>query len=193
MTDLRHRIARAIHRYDAEHAFSVNDLPSEHHYGEADAVLAVLADHDRDAARQTTGQDDTGPAPWTTDGRHGPTPEEASAAIGQCGKWGGCILDAGHTGLHRHTPRPADVEPYDHPGTTPAVGQPAEAHGTNSSTWWTIQAQKPTGTWFNLSEGFSSADEARAWRDTEVAEPRNWQVRIVRVDQTETVAVEDER
>ncbi|MFI8254109.1 hypothetical protein [Streptomyces filamentosus] len=56
MTDLRQLVARAIHRYDVEHAFSVNDLPSEHHYGEADAVLAVLADHDRDAARPAARQ-----------------------------------------------------------------------------------------------------------------------------------------
>ncbi|PVC73503.1 hypothetical protein [Streptomyces sp. CS081A] len=41
-TDLRNVIARAIHRYDNDHAFSVNDIPSEHHYGEADAVLAAL-------------------------------------------------------------------------------------------------------------------------------------------------------
>lgn len=41
-TDLRHQIARAIHRYDHEHGLSGNDIPSEHHQGEADAVLAVL-------------------------------------------------------------------------------------------------------------------------------------------------------
>jgi hypothetical protein len=71
-----------------------------------------------------------------------------------------------------------------------AVGQPAEAQPADTSTWWTIQAQKPTGSWFNLSEGFSSADEARSWRDTELSEPRNWPLRIVRMEQTETV--EDE-
>ncbi|MDG9701702.1 hypothetical protein [Streptomyces sp. DH37] len=37
----RQQYARAIHRYDYEHALSGNDLPSEHHYGEADAVMAV--------------------------------------------------------------------------------------------------------------------------------------------------------
>ncbi|MEU7074705.1 hypothetical protein AB0B30_32640 [Streptomyces narbonensis] len=40
--DLRRLIARAIHRYDNQHALSGNDMPSEHHYGEADAVLAAL-------------------------------------------------------------------------------------------------------------------------------------------------------
>lgn len=39
--DLRRRIALAIHRYDNVHALSGNDIPSHHHYGEADAVLAV--------------------------------------------------------------------------------------------------------------------------------------------------------
>jgi hypothetical protein len=41
-TDLRQRIARALHRYDNEHALSGNDIPSEHHYGEADAVVDVV-------------------------------------------------------------------------------------------------------------------------------------------------------
>lgn len=41
-TDLREQVARAIHRYDNHHALSGNDIPSRHHYGEADAVLAVL-------------------------------------------------------------------------------------------------------------------------------------------------------
>jgi hypothetical protein len=40
--DLRNVIARAIHRYDNHHALSGNDIPSAHHYGEADAVLAAL-------------------------------------------------------------------------------------------------------------------------------------------------------
>ncbi|MEU3665784.1 hypothetical protein [Streptomyces virginiae] len=39
--DLRQQYARAIHRYDHEHALSGNDMPSDHHRGEADAVLAV--------------------------------------------------------------------------------------------------------------------------------------------------------
>ncbi|MFE6222984.1 hypothetical protein [Streptomyces sp. NPDC057854] len=43
-TSLRQRIAQAIHRYDAEQALSGNDTPGLHHYGEADAVLAVLGD-----------------------------------------------------------------------------------------------------------------------------------------------------
>jgi hypothetical protein len=57
--DLRQRIARAIHRYDNQHALAGNDMPSAHHYGEADAVLAVLADEPatvRDAARTASGQ-----------------------------------------------------------------------------------------------------------------------------------------
>jgi hypothetical protein len=41
-TALRKLIAHAIHRYDNHHALSGNDIPSEHHYGEADAVLSVL-------------------------------------------------------------------------------------------------------------------------------------------------------
>ncbi|MEU3283364.1 hypothetical protein, partial [Streptomyces antibioticus] len=40
--DLRKRIAHAIHRYDNHHALSGNDIPSRHHYGEADLVLAAL-------------------------------------------------------------------------------------------------------------------------------------------------------
>jgi hypothetical protein len=40
--DLRRRIARAIHRYDNHHALSGNDIPSKHHYGEADFVLAAI-------------------------------------------------------------------------------------------------------------------------------------------------------
>lgn len=39
---LRDRIADAIHRYDRDHLLSRNGIPSKHHYGEADAVLAVL-------------------------------------------------------------------------------------------------------------------------------------------------------
>jgi hypothetical protein len=40
--ELRRRIARAIHRYDNHHALSGNDIPSKHHHGEADYVLAEL-------------------------------------------------------------------------------------------------------------------------------------------------------
>ncbi|MFI5687859.1 hypothetical protein [Streptomyces sp. NPDC051636] len=40
--ELRTRIAHAIHRYDNRHALSGNDIPSKHHYGEADFVLAEL-------------------------------------------------------------------------------------------------------------------------------------------------------
>jgi hypothetical protein len=121
------------------------------------------------------------------------TPPAAEDTIGLCGHCG--VPRENHHHGYTSTADVIAASPYSRTDdeAAPAVGQPAEAHDTNSSTWWTIQAQKPTGTWFNLSEGFSSADEARAWRDTEVAEPRNWQVRIVRVDQTETVAVEDER
>jgi hypothetical protein len=59
MTDqpFRRRIAHAIHRYDNHHALSGNDIPSKHHLGEADAVLAEmkpeldrLADYDAGAA-----------------------------------------------------------------------------------------------------------------------------------------------
>jgi hypothetical protein len=39
---LRAEIAKTIHRYDNHHALSGNDIPSKHHYGEADAVLALL-------------------------------------------------------------------------------------------------------------------------------------------------------
>lgn len=39
---LRDEIAKAIHRYDNEHALSGNDIPSRHHRGEADAVMALL-------------------------------------------------------------------------------------------------------------------------------------------------------
>lgn len=45
---LRKRIAAAIHRYDNEHALSGNDIPSRHHYGEADAILPIL---DRETAQ----------------------------------------------------------------------------------------------------------------------------------------------
>lgn len=38
---LRQQYAAAIHRYDYEHGLSGNDIPSAHHRGEADAVLAV--------------------------------------------------------------------------------------------------------------------------------------------------------
>ena len=40
-TGLRDQLAAAIHRYD-NHALSGNDIPSQHHRGEADAVLTVL-------------------------------------------------------------------------------------------------------------------------------------------------------
>ena len=39
---LRQRVARAIHGYDNHHALSGNDIPSKHHFGEADAALTVL-------------------------------------------------------------------------------------------------------------------------------------------------------
>jgi hypothetical protein len=39
---LRDDLARAIHRYDRDHLLSRNDIPSKHHRGEADAVLALL-------------------------------------------------------------------------------------------------------------------------------------------------------
>uniref|UniRef100_UPI00378776DF hypothetical protein n=1 Tax=Streptomyces sp. NPDC020983 TaxID=3365106 RepID=UPI00378776DF len=35
-------IAKAIHRYDHEHDLSRNDIPSDHHRGEAAAVLAAI-------------------------------------------------------------------------------------------------------------------------------------------------------
>ncbi|MEU1133560.1 hypothetical protein ABZ383_27510 [Streptomyces sp. NPDC005900] len=41
-TGLQRRIAAAIHRYDNHHALSGNDIPSEHHHGEAKAVLIEL-------------------------------------------------------------------------------------------------------------------------------------------------------
>lgn len=41
-TDLRKRIVRALHQYDNVHALSGNDIPSKHHFGEADAVLEVV-------------------------------------------------------------------------------------------------------------------------------------------------------
>jgi hypothetical protein len=40
--DLIGCIARAIHRYDHEHDLSRNDIPSDHHRGEAAAVLDAL-------------------------------------------------------------------------------------------------------------------------------------------------------
>jgi hypothetical protein len=42
--DLRTAIARAIHRYDHEHGLSGNDIPSKHHRGEAEAVIAAIQD-----------------------------------------------------------------------------------------------------------------------------------------------------
>jgi hypothetical protein len=39
---LRKEIAKAIHQYDYDNLLSGNDLPSKHHRGEADAVLALL-------------------------------------------------------------------------------------------------------------------------------------------------------
>lgn len=39
---LRDEISKAIHRYDNHHALSGNDIPSRHHRGEADAVMAIL-------------------------------------------------------------------------------------------------------------------------------------------------------
>jgi hypothetical protein len=39
--DRRQKYAKAIHRYDYENGLSGNDIPSKHHLGEADAVLAV--------------------------------------------------------------------------------------------------------------------------------------------------------
>lgn len=41
--ELRDQIAAALHRYDYEHGLSSNPIPSVHHRGEADAVLAVPA------------------------------------------------------------------------------------------------------------------------------------------------------
>lgn len=41
-TELRKLIVQAIHRYDNVHALSGNDIPSKHHFGEADAVLEVV-------------------------------------------------------------------------------------------------------------------------------------------------------
>lgn len=62
-TDLRRLIARALHQYDNHHALSTTAVPGAHHYGEADAVLAVLdAEGIRDAARQAAGQP-TAPRP----------------------------------------------------------------------------------------------------------------------------------
>jgi hypothetical protein len=42
---LKQQYAKAIHRYDYEHGLSGNDLPSDHHRGEAAAVLAVRDRH----------------------------------------------------------------------------------------------------------------------------------------------------
>jgi hypothetical protein len=41
-TELRKLVVKALHQYDNVHALSGNDIPSKHHYGEADAVLEVL-------------------------------------------------------------------------------------------------------------------------------------------------------
>lgn len=47
---LRRQYAAAIHRYDYEHGLSGNDLPSDHHRGEADAVMTVR-DHEMEKLR----------------------------------------------------------------------------------------------------------------------------------------------
>ena len=125
MTDRRRAIAfnalgRAIR--DADHWLPFTDRQA--------AVDAVLIAVDRDATRQTTGQDDTKPTPWTTDGRHGPTPDETRKAIARA--------------IHRYDAEHAfsvnDLPSEHHYGeadavlavlVAPAVGQPAEAHDTD--------------------------------------------------------------
>lgn len=58
--EMRQAIAHALHRYDNQHALSGNDIPSKHHYGEADAVLAVIAA----AQPDPTTADDPIPLRW---------------------------------------------------------------------------------------------------------------------------------
>ncbi|MER5312721.1 hypothetical protein ABT034_33665 [Streptomyces sp. NPDC002773] len=78
--ELRQRIARAIHRYDNQHALSGNDVPSTHHYGEADAVLAVLAA----IQPNPTTADDTAPPPQLRTCSCGTTaPHTFCPAVGQ--------------------------------------------------------------------------------------------------------------
>ncbi|MFF5784213.1 hypothetical protein ACFY8P_04490 [Streptomyces sp. NPDC012693] len=80
-------------------------------------VVAEGRRNREDAARTASGQQ---PEHTCPDGQPCPSHDELAAAVGQCGKWGGCVLDADHTGPHRHTPRPA-------------VGQPAEAQATDEA------------------------------------------------------------
>ncbi|MYX14439.1 hypothetical protein GTY67_13635 [Streptomyces sp. SID8374] len=59
---LRAAVARALVRYDWNAGLSGRDTPSEHHYGEADAVLAVLPAPALAVARQLLGTTSEGAA-----------------------------------------------------------------------------------------------------------------------------------
>ncbi|QGZ53303.1 hypothetical protein GPZ77_34295 (plasmid) [Streptomyces sp. QHH-9511] len=73
----------------------------------------------------------------------------------------------------------------------PAEAQPAEASSSEitQSTRWVIEAQNPSGRWFELSHGFQNADEAHAWKSTELSQCV-MPLRVVRVDASETRTVE---
>ncbi|MFE1348166.1 hypothetical protein [Streptomyces sp. NPDC058757] len=115
MTDQTHLEAAlydSLARFNAVACWDVLRLAQMRGYlAEHLAADPAIRDAARTAARQTTGQDDTEPAP---DGRCTVTFQDGS----RCGK------DADHR-AGRWTDDPHVPEP------APAVGQPAEAHGTD--------------------------------------------------------------
>ncbi|MFF8447901.1 hypothetical protein ACF06Q_09390 [Streptomyces leeuwenhoekii] len=66
---LRDRIAQALVRYDWNAGLSGRDTPSEHHYGEADAVLAVLPPTVDQATVLREAADELGRMDYDTDSR----------------------------------------------------------------------------------------------------------------------------
>ncbi|NEB83946.1 hypothetical protein G3I43_07100 [Streptomyces anulatus] len=75
---LRAAVARALVRYDWNAGLSGRDTPSEHHYGEADAVLAVLPAPALAVARQLLGTTTCGECGDTGACNGGPCPLTAA-------------------------------------------------------------------------------------------------------------------
>lgn len=74
---LRDDIALAIHRYDREHLLSRSNIPSKHHRGEADAVLALL--YRKWPWLQAEAEESSRPAPTACG--HGPELDRLNAEL----------------------------------------------------------------------------------------------------------------
>ncbi|MFH8627800.1 hypothetical protein ACH4A8_38935 [Streptomyces vietnamensis] len=219
MTDLRQQIAEALAGHAGSKAFLAEGTAWDHArstwYAHADAVLAVLADRDRDAARQTTGQADTLPCNWAHSRvghephnwepqpgmkpAHCPGYSEPAAEhvhkLGNADEDGG-LLDDWDNCRDPECPGPTDQErkaALAKRAPAPAVGQPAEAQDA--------QTRRPQNRWhiegydadeWNACTGYHrNREDALKGRESLQRRYPDMPTRVVR--ETTTWTVEDER